>query len=141
MSAAATAPPAVAAPAGERAAFIRRTYLHLAGAVLACAAVDNLLLRWPGAPGLIRAMTRGYNWLIVLALFFGRPPWPIAGRAAPRPWGGCVRSETMKMADRWRGRPGTGFAVGQAAASSAMTAAQRAWKRRRFSTSALRSPH
>jgi len=31
MNAAATAPPAVTAPAGERAAFIRHTYLHLAG--------------------------------------------------------------------------------------------------------------
>ncbi len=54
-----------------RAAFIRRTYLHLAGAILACAAVATPLLRWPGARELIGAMTRGYNWLLVVALFIG----------------------------------------------------------------------
>jgi FtsH-binding integral membrane protein len=71
MSTDATAISASAAPADVRAAFIRRTYLHLAGAILACAAVDALLLRWPGALALSGTMTRGYNWLIVLALFFG----------------------------------------------------------------------
>jgi len=54
-----------------RALFIRRTYLHLAGAILACAVVATLLLRWSGARDLSETMTRGYNWLIVLALFFG----------------------------------------------------------------------
>jgi len=62
----ATAMPTTAAPTAARSLFIRRTYLHLAGAILACAAVDTLLLR-----DLSEAMTRGYNWLIVLALFFG----------------------------------------------------------------------
>jgi FtsH-binding integral membrane protein len=63
--------PVSAAPEGARAAFIRQTYLHLAGAILACAAVAALLLRWPGARDLIGLMTRGYNWLFVLLLFFG----------------------------------------------------------------------
>jgi len=67
----ATAMPTTAAPTAARSLFIRRTYLHLAGAILACAAVDTLLLRWSGARDLSEAMTRGYNWLIVLALFFG----------------------------------------------------------------------
>ena len=69
MSANATAMPTTT-PDAARAAFIRQTYLHLAGAILACAAVAALLLRWPGVRDLIGAMTRGYNWLIVLALFF-----------------------------------------------------------------------
>ncbi len=38
---------------------------------------------------------------------------------------GCVRSETMKMADRWGGRPEMGLTVGHAAANSVMTTAQR----------------
>ena len=59
--------------------------------------------------------------------------------ALPALLSGCVRSETMKMADRRRGRPETGLAVGQAAASSAMTAAQRSWKRHRRSASETRS--
>ncbi|HEY8597623.1 MAG TPA: Bax inhibitor-1 family protein [Thermomicrobiales bacterium] len=71
MSSTAFSGPVAAAPADARAAFIRRTYLHLAGAVLACAAVDALLLRWSGARDLVGAMTRGYAWLLVLALFFG----------------------------------------------------------------------
>ncbi len=66
-----TALPTTAAPTDARTLFIRRTYLHLAGAILACAAVAALLLRWSGARDLSETMTRGYNWLIVLALFFG----------------------------------------------------------------------
>lgn len=61
---------ATAAPDAARAAFIRRTYLHLAGAILACAATAALLLRWPGVRDLTGTMTRGYNWLVVLLLFF-----------------------------------------------------------------------
>ena len=60
-----------ARPEGARADFIRRVYLHLAGAILACAAVAALLLRLPGARDLIGLMTTGPNWLVVLALFIG----------------------------------------------------------------------
>ncbi len=70
MGTEATAAP-ITASTDARALFIRRTYLHLAGAILACAAVDTLLLRWSGARELSETMTRGYNWLIVLVLFFG----------------------------------------------------------------------
>lgn len=85
MSANATAVP-TATPDAARAAFIRQTYLHLAGAILACAAVAALLLRWPGVRELIGTMTRDYNWLIVLALFF------VASSAADR-W---ARSTTSR---------------------------------------------
>lgn len=71
MSREATVGAVVSAPESARAGFIRRTYLHLALAVLACAAVDALLVRWPGARSLIGLMTGGYAWLVVLAAFFG----------------------------------------------------------------------
>lgn len=70
MSSNVSAVPVAAAPEQARVAFIRQTYLHLALAVLACAAVAALLLRWPGAQPLIGLMTGGYAWLAVLAAFF-----------------------------------------------------------------------
>ena len=54
-----------------RAAFIRRTYQHLAGAVLGFLIVEALLLQWSGAAMLVRTMLSGYGWLIVLAAFMG----------------------------------------------------------------------
>lgn len=52
-----------------RAGFIRRTYAHLAGAVLAFAVIEALLLQWRGAEEL--AVTMVYNWLLVLGGFMG----------------------------------------------------------------------
>jgi FtsH-binding integral membrane protein len=52
-----------------RALFIRRTYGHLAGAILAFALITAGLLQWEGAAGLAGTMTTGYNWLIVIGLF------------------------------------------------------------------------
>jgi uncharacterized protein len=59
------------AEASERAAFIRRTYTHLAVAILAFIVVEWMLLQSPIAPAMARAMTGGYSWLIVLAAFMG----------------------------------------------------------------------
>ena len=61
--------PFAAAPADARADFVRRTYAHLAGAVLAFALVAYLLLQWSGAEQLARTMTSGWNWLLVLLAF------------------------------------------------------------------------
>ena len=61
--------PVAAAPPDARAAFVRRTYLHLAGAILAFGALEALLLRWSGAERLIGLMTGGFAWLAVLAAF------------------------------------------------------------------------
>ena len=61
--------PVAAAPPDARAAFIRRTYLHLAGAILAFTALEAILLRWSGAERLIGLMTGGFAWLLVLAAF------------------------------------------------------------------------
>jgi hypothetical protein len=57
--------------ANVRADFIRRTYNHLAVAVLGFIAVEAFLLQWSGAEVLVRSMLRGYSWLLVLAAFMG----------------------------------------------------------------------
>lgn len=61
--------PVAAAPAAARADFLRRTYLHLALAILSFAAVEGALLWWGGADDLVARMTKGWNWLIVLLAF------------------------------------------------------------------------
>jgi hypothetical protein len=59
------------AQASERAGFIRRTYSHLAMAVLAFIIIEWFLLQLPIAGAIAAAMTGGYSWLIVLAAFMG----------------------------------------------------------------------
>lgn len=55
----------------ERASFIRKTYLHLAGAVLVFAVLEFLLVMSPFALPLAQLMTSGWSWMIVLAAFMG----------------------------------------------------------------------
>jgi len=64
--------PAAAAEPAERAAFIRRTYGHLAGAILAFIGLEALLLRVVPAQ-LIEQTFFGsrYSWLLVLLAFMG----------------------------------------------------------------------
>lgn len=57
---------AEAAPS-ERAEFIKKTYLHLAGAIAAFIAVEALLLQIPGIEVMIAKM--GGTWLLVLGAF------------------------------------------------------------------------
>ncbi len=52
-----------------RAQFIRRTYEHLAGAILAFVVLEFLLLNAPGIEGVVGLMTS--SWLLVLGLFIG----------------------------------------------------------------------
>jgi FtsH-binding integral membrane protein len=54
-----------------RAAFIRRTYGHLAGAVLAFIALETVLLRIPGVEQLVGAMLMRGAWLVVFLAFWG----------------------------------------------------------------------
>lgn len=65
-------PAAFALPA-ERAAFIRRVYAHVAGALLAFVAIEFLLLVpfWPISIQILMTMFAAgkYSWLIVLGLF------------------------------------------------------------------------
>jgi len=53
----------------ERADFIRKTYTHMAFAILAFIILESMLLNWSGARALVVKMVDGYNWLIVLGLF------------------------------------------------------------------------
>lgn len=56
----------------ERAAFIRKTYAHLAGAILAFIVLETLLMNSPLAEPLVNLMLGGrYAWLIVLGAFMG----------------------------------------------------------------------
>ncbi len=56
----------------ERSRFIRRTYAHLAGAILAFVVLETLLIKAPFTPGLMQLMMGSkYSWLIVLGLFMG----------------------------------------------------------------------
>ncbi len=57
--------------ASDRALFIRRTYLHLAGAILTFVLLETILLHTPGIIGLVRLMTGGMGWLVTLGLFMG----------------------------------------------------------------------
>jgi FtsH-binding integral membrane protein len=54
----------------ERAGFIRRTYAHLALAVLGFLALEYALLSLPGVREFAALMTQGWNWLLVLGAFF-----------------------------------------------------------------------
>ena len=58
-------------PAAERAAFIRKTYTHLAGALLLFTGLEYYLVNAPFAQKMAMAMTSGFSWLIVLAAFMG----------------------------------------------------------------------
>jgi FtsH-binding integral membrane protein len=61
-----------AAQPNVRAEFIRRTYLHLTGAVLAFAGLEAALLNTPGIENLVGLMFGGrWSWFIVLGAFMG----------------------------------------------------------------------
>lgn len=56
----------------ERAAFIRKTYLHLAGAILAFVALESYLIVSGAGVTIARTMLGGnFSWFIVLGLFMG----------------------------------------------------------------------
>jgi FtsH-binding integral membrane protein len=65
-------PFAIEAAQSERAAFIRRTYGHVAGAILAFAALEMVLLQLPGIENVVRGMVyNGVVWLVILFAFMG----------------------------------------------------------------------
>ena len=55
----------------ERAGFIRKTYGHLAIALLAFTAIEYYLVNAPFAQKLAMSMTQGMSWLVVMGLFMG----------------------------------------------------------------------
>jgi len=63
---------AASAVLDERLAFMRRTYLHLGGAIALFVAFTTALINSPLAEPLIKLMVGGrFSWLIVMALFIG----------------------------------------------------------------------
>src|SRR5947209_6239736 len=71
MSYALDYPIADRAPGHERATFIRRTYGHLAGAVLAFIALEVVFLSLPGLDEAIIRPMLGGAWIIVMLAFMG----------------------------------------------------------------------
>jgi|SRR5262245_25834672 len=71
MNYAANVDSVIYAQESERAAFIRRTYMHLAMAVLAFIVIEYFLLQLPFAGAIASTMVGGYSWLIVLVAFMG----------------------------------------------------------------------
>ncbi len=70
----------------ERAAFIRRTYAHLAGAVLAFVGLEIYMVNSPIAEMLLNVMAMRFGWLLILGGFilFGRMASGLAsGGASP----------------------------------------------------------
>lgn len=56
----------------ERVRFIRRTYLHLAGAIVAFVILVHLLIQTPFALHYLNfAFGTSFNWLVILGLFIG----------------------------------------------------------------------
>jgi FtsH-binding integral membrane protein len=61
---------AAQAETSERADFIRKTYLHLAGAILAFMALEVVLLQMPGLDQLLASLfSNQWGWLLVLVGF------------------------------------------------------------------------
>ena len=73
----------------ERATFIRRTYAHLAGAILAFVLLEAYLVQTPLADKMMSFINAGrYNWLLILGAFMGLS-WLARGLAS----GGAASSK------------------------------------------------
>lgn len=55
----------------ERAAFIRRTYLHVAGAILAFVVLETILLQLPIGGAIATVLSGRFTWLLILGAFMG----------------------------------------------------------------------
>ncbi len=87
----------ISAPESERAAFIRRTYTHLTGAILALIALEWVLFNVvPDATmqKMVATMTGGYGWLVVLfgfmAVSWVARSWANSGSPAPVQYAGLT---------------------------------------------------
>jgi FtsH-binding integral membrane protein len=90
-------PYVVAAEAGptERSRFIRRTYMHLAVAILAFVGLEAVLLNSAIAPAMMKLMVGGnFSWLIVLGLFMGvswlAQSWALSGASMAMQYAGLA---------------------------------------------------
>src|SRR5437870_547430 len=62
---------AAEAAADARAAFIRRTYAHLAGAILAFAGLETVLLNLVPQDVIAPLLGNRLSWLVIMLLFMG----------------------------------------------------------------------
>ncbi len=81
------------APLAERSSFIRKTYVHLAGAILAFMLVEWLLLNSPFAPEMVHTMLGSrFGWLLTLGAFMGvsyvAQKWAQSGRSSAMQYAG-----------------------------------------------------
>ncbi|MDF1843355.1 MAG: Bax inhibitor-1 family protein [Rubripirellula sp.] len=82
-------------PENARTTFLRKTYSHLTGAILALIGLEFVLLNVvpePAIRGLVARMTSGYGWLVVLGLFmlvsFVAQRWAMSGTSKAAQYGG-----------------------------------------------------
>lgn len=87
----------ISAPESVRAAFIRRTYTHLTGAILALIGLEFVLFNAvPQATmqGMVATMTGGYGWLLVMVGFMAvswvARSWANSGSSAPIQYAGLA---------------------------------------------------
>ena len=85
------------APESERTAFIRRTYSHLTGAILALIALEYVLFQMvpeQTMQGLVQTMIGGYGWLLVLfgfmAVSWVARRWASSGSSASVQYAGLA---------------------------------------------------
>lgn len=86
---------AAEASASERAEFIRKTYLHLAGAVFAFVALTAALIQSPLAPKMIGLLAvHPMSWLVVLGLFmvvgWVAERWAVSATSVPMQYAGLA---------------------------------------------------
>jgi hypothetical protein len=71
-----------------RAEFIRKTYMHLAGAIAVFAVLEWVFFQIPIMLKLAASMTGGYNWLIVMGAFIGvsmlANKWAVSNTSRPK---------------------------------------------------------
>ena len=77
----------------ERSEFLRRTYMHLAGAILAFVGLEAVFLNSPIAPLMTNLMVgTQYSWLLVLGLFMGASwlaqKWALSGTSLAMQYAG-----------------------------------------------------
>ncbi|HAA56048.1 MAG TPA: permease [Myxococcales bacterium] len=77
-----------------RTEFLRKTYAHLFGAILAFVGLEAILLSLPISARLARTMLTGYNWLFVLLAFVGvsylAERWAMSSTTKPMQYAGLA---------------------------------------------------
>ncbi len=84
----------------ERAEFIKKTYLHVAGALGLFLLFEVLLQQWSGVEQLAMSMVNGYTWLIVLGVFmfvsYIADKWARSSESVPMQYLGIIVYAAME---------------------------------------------